>query len=128
MKKADIIAATLQELSQREEKLAIESVDFPTYIRQVIDELERKLADIQPDIDIPTCEDFAHLGVECCAVCHVDYPEFELAIVEIEYGGGGWLCCSLDRALNPTKRAAIEQSLEWKELVGLFSDAPERTA
>lgn len=127
MKKAHIIAAILQELRRREEKLATEPVDFPVYIRQVIGELERKLGEIQSDIDIPTCEDFAYLGVECCAICHVDYPEFELAIVEIESGGKGWLCCSLDRALNPTKRAAMEQSPEWKELVGLFSDAPERT-
>jgi hypothetical protein len=116
MKKADIIKATLQELRQREEKLATESVDFPAYIQQVIDELERKLADIQPDLDIPTCQDFAHLGAECCAVCHLDYPEFELAIVEIESGGRGWFCCSLDRALNPTKRVAMEQSPDWREL------------
>jgi len=127
MKKADIIAATLQELRRREEKLATESVDIPAYIWQVIDELERKLADIQPDLDIPTCQDFAHLEVECCPVCHIEYPEWELAIVEIESGGRGWLCCSLDRALNPSKNAAMEQSPDWQELVRSVNDDPERT-
>ena len=87
MKKADIIAATLEEQRKREEKLANESVDFPAYSQQIVDELERKLADIQPDIDIPTCQDFAYLEVECWPVCHIEYPEWELAIIEIESGG-----------------------------------------
>jgi hypothetical protein len=89
MKKADIIAATLQELRQREEKLATDSVDIPACIRQVIDELERKLAGIRPNLDIPTCRDFAHLKVECCPVCHIEFPEWELEIVEIESGRRG---------------------------------------
>jgi hypothetical protein len=82
----------------------------------------------QPDLDIPTCQDFAHLEVESCPVCHIEYPEWELAIVEIESGERGWLCCSLDRALNPSKNAAMEQSHDWQELVRSVSDDPERTA
>jgi hypothetical protein len=53
-------------------KLTADSVNFPTYKQQVNAEIETKLADIEADFDIPTCEDFAHLGVECCPVCHLD--------------------------------------------------------
>jgi hypothetical protein len=116
MKKADIIAAALKELQGQEEKLSAEAVDLPVYKQQVIAELERKLADVQPDLDIPTCEDFAHLAVECCQVCHVEYPEWELGLIEIESGGRAWLCCALDRALNPSKQAAMEQSPQWRKL------------
>jgi hypothetical protein len=37
----------------------------------------------------------------------------EMEIIEIECGGKAWICCSLDRALNPTKLMALEQTSEW---------------
>jgi len=66
VKKKDIIGAALKDLLAREESLAAESVDVRAYKRQVIATVEKKLADIQPNLDIPTCDDFAHFGVECC--------------------------------------------------------------
>ncbi len=123
MKKKDIVGAALKDLLAREESLAAVSVDVRAYKRQVIATLEKKLAGVQPNLDIPTCDDFAHLGVECCSVCHIDYPEWELDLVKIELGGQAWLCCALDRALNPSKRAAMEQSPEWRKLERmLFGD------
>jgi hypothetical protein len=68
-------------------------------------------------MDIPTCADFTHLGVECCPVCHDEYPD-EMEIIEIESGGKAWTCCSLDRALNPTKQMALEQTSEWSTPTG----------
>lgn len=82
MKKKDIVGAALKDLLAREESLAAVSVDVRAYKRQVIATLEKKLAGVQPNLDIPTCDDFAHLGVECCSVCHIDYPEWELDLVK----------------------------------------------
>ncbi|WP_263367399.1 hypothetical protein [Edaphobacter bradus] len=52
----------------------------------------------------------AHLGVECCPVCHIDYPGYELAVVKFEASRKAWLWRSLDYALNPSKRVAVERS------------------
>jgi hypothetical protein len=71
-------------------------------------------------MDIPSCADFAHLGVECCPGCHGEYPD-EIELIDIESGKRAWICCALDRALNPLKHAAMEQSPEWQELARLFS-------
>lgn len=124
MKKTDIITAELKAISERKAGLAVGFEDVPSYEPHVRAELQRRLASIEPDLDIPTCADFTYLGVECCPICHNDYPEYELAIVEIEAGGRAWLCCSLDRVLNPSKHGAMEQSPEWQELVRLFSVDP----
>jgi hypothetical protein len=121
MIKAEIIAATLREVSKRGSGLTVGFEDTPRYERHVRAELQRRLASIEPGRDTPTCANFTHLGVECCHICHVEYPEYELALIEIESGGRAWLCCPLDRALNPSKHAAMEQSPEWQELVRLFS-------
>jgi hypothetical protein len=58
--------------------------------------------------------------MECCPGCHDEYPD-EIEVIEIGAGGRAWTCCSLDRALNPSKYAAMEQSPEWQELVRSFS-------
>lgn len=121
MKKSDIIAAALKDVCRRDGKVATESDDVLAYERHVAAEIEKRLDPIEPDLDFPTCADFGHLGVECCHICHVEYPEYELSVVEIESGGRAWLCCALDRALNPLKHAAMEKSPEFQELSRLFS-------
>jgi hypothetical protein len=63
--------------------------------------------------------DFTHLGVECCPVCHDECPD-EKEIIEIESGGKALICCSLDRALNPTKHMALEQTSEWSTPTGVI--------
>jgi hypothetical protein len=120
MKKADIIEAALKDLQSQKEKLTAEAVEVPAYKQQVTAELEKKLADVQPDLDVPTCKDFVHLGVKCCPVCHIEYPEWELALLEIESGGQAWMCCALDRALNPSKHVAMEQRPQWQKLKRMF--------
>jgi hypothetical protein len=110
VRKAEIIVATLKSLRGQERQLAPESSDALAYKRRLTAYIEKKLDSIEPHQDIPTCADFAHLGVECCHICHKDCPQYELAIGEIESGGRAWLCCSLDRALNPRKHAAIEET------------------
>jgi hypothetical protein len=123
MKKTEIIEATLQGIRGREAALAVGFEDITSYERHVAAEIEKRLDTIEPDLDIPSCADFSHLGEECCPVCHGDYPD-EMALIEIECGGRAWLCCSLDRALNPSKHAAIEESPEFQELVRLFNVEP----
>ena len=123
MKKADIIAAVLKDVRGREARLSAES-DALASERHLTAELERRLSQIDSDLDIPTCVDFAYLGIECCPVCHFDYPQYELAVVELESGGRAWLCCSLDYALNPSKSAAMERGASWEELFPMVSVAP----
>lgn len=127
MKRAEIIAEVLKNTHGREAGLVDGSRDGLTYEQYLLTELERSLRHVEPDQDLPTCADFAHLEVKCCRICHVDYPQYELAVVELESGGRAWLCCSLDRALNPSKHAAMEQSPEWQDLGRLFSKNRERS-
>jgi len=115
-----MIAAMLQSGREVQARLHPESVEPGVYERYLAAKLEHTLLQTEPAMDIPSCADFAHLGVSCCPVCHHEYPD-EMALIEIECGGRAWLCCALDRALNPTKHAAMEQSPEWQELVRLFS-------
>jgi hypothetical protein len=123
VKRSDIIAAMLQSAREVQARLHRESVEPGVYERHVAAKLERMLLQTQPEMDIPSCADFSHLGEGCCPVCHHDYPD-EMALVEIESGGRAWLCCSLDRALNPSKHAAMEQTPEWQELVRFFNVEP----
>jgi hypothetical protein len=120
VKKSDIIATVLNAVRGRQGEPAVGVDGGSSYERHVAAEIENRLDSIEPDLDIPTCANFAHLGVECCSICHNEYPEYELAVIEIESGGRAWLCCSLYRALNPNKNAAMEQSPEFQELVQLF--------
>jgi hypothetical protein len=109
VKKSEIMAAMCEATRKAEAGLNAESEEGATYKRHLAAQLERRLRQIEPEIDIHTCADFPHLGVECCPVCHDECPD-ELEIMEIESGGRAWLCCSLDRALNPTKHIALEQT------------------
>lgn len=72
MKKAKIIVAVFKEVRGRDSELAAESV--LAYEQHLTAELERNLSKIDPDLDLPTCANFSYLGVECCPVCHLDYP------------------------------------------------------
>ena len=88
------------------------SEECAAYKRHLAAQLERKLRQIEPEIDIHRCADSPPLGVECSPACHDEWPD-ELDIIEIESGGRAWLCCSLDRALNPTKHLVLEQTSGW---------------
>ncbi|HYW39326.1 MAG TPA: hypothetical protein VE957_14525 [Terriglobales bacterium] len=36
------------------------------------------LQNVLPERDIKTCEDFEHLAVECCEICHGNYGHYEM--------------------------------------------------
>jgi hypothetical protein len=116
VKKSEIMAAMCEATRKAEAGLNAVSEEGAAYKRHLAAQLERRLRQIEPEIDIQTCADFPHLEVKCCPVCHNECPD-ELEIIEIESGGRAWLCCSLDRALNPSKHAAMEASPEWQELI-----------
>jgi hypothetical protein len=120
VKRLEIVASMRQAQSEAEAGLYGDSEEVSAYRRHLAAKVELILGQIEPEMDIPSCADFAHLGVECCPVCHDEYPD-EMALVEIESGGRAWICCALERALNPSKHAAMEQTPEWQELARLFS-------
>ena len=70
-----------------------------SYLQFVEAELERRLKDLSPGIDVRTCEDFREFEVACCPVCHKDYPD-EQNLVELETGRAAWVCCAVERALT----------------------------
>ena len=119
MKQSEIIAAMCQAAREAEAGLDAESEEGAAYKRHIVAQLERKLRQIEAEMDIHTCADFPQLGVECCPVCHHDCPD-ELEIIEIESGGKAWICCSLDRAVNPTKHMALGQTSEWSTPTGVI--------
>jgi hypothetical protein len=112
VKRSEIIAAMCQAAGEGEAEPYGESEEAAAYALHIATKRERILDQIELKVGIPTCADFAYLGVECCPVCHDDYPD-EMEIIEIESGGKAWICCSLDRALNPSKHMALEQTSEW---------------
>jgi hypothetical protein len=112
VKRSEIIAAMCQAAGEGEAEPYGESEEAAAYARHIATKLERILGQIEPEMDMPTCTDFPHLGVECCPVCHDQYPD-EMEIIEIESGGKAWICCSVDRALSPTRHMALEQTSEW---------------
>jgi hypothetical protein len=112
VRRAEIIAAMCQAAREAEAVLSGESEEAAAYARHIATKLERILGQIEPEMDIPTCTDFPHLGLECCPVCHNEYPD-EMEIIEIESGGKAWICCSVDRALSPTRHMALEETSEW---------------
>jgi hypothetical protein len=112
-----------QAQSEAEAGLYGDSEEVSAYRKHLAAKVELILGQIEPEMDIPSCSDFAHLGVECCPACHGEYPD-EMELVEIEPGGRAWLCCSLDRTLNPSKHAAMEESPEFQEVVRLLNLEP----
>jgi hypothetical protein len=60
--------------------------------------LEKRLPDVEA---FKTCEDFGHLGAECCGSCHGSYEICEMEAVPLPGGGHAWVCCAVDRAIRP---------------------------
>jgi hypothetical protein len=120
LKKNAIIAKTLAEMknvcSQEELSLASD----PDEEAIVIQTLEAKLREIEPDRDIRTCSDFTQLHIECCEICHALSPHYEMSFLDVEGGGKAWICCAMDRALNPQKHSQLESSDAYKTLATIF--------
>jgi hypothetical protein len=100
VKKAEIIAKVMKAARDSDDGRAAWTGPGITYLQYVSSDLNRKLKDLAPDVEMLTCEDFAHLGVKCCAVCHNEYPD-ELGLVKLKSDQLAWLCCFLERALDP---------------------------
>jgi hypothetical protein len=105
VKRSEIVAAMRQAQSEAEAGLYGESEEVAAYQRHLAAKVERTLGQIEPEVDTPSCADFGHLGVECCPGCYGEYPD-EMELIDIESEKRAWICCALDRALNPSKRVS----------------------
>jgi hypothetical protein len=105
MKKAQILEKILNEFRNDSKEAYLPQRDDADYEKVIVAALEKSLQNVEPDIDIRTCEDFSHLNVKCCECCHGLYQHYEISLIEIENGGSSWICCALDQVLNPIKHA-----------------------
>jgi hypothetical protein len=120
LKKAAIIAKTLADIKtvSSDEELSFAGDLGEEEI--VIQTLEAKLREIEPDGEIRTCSDFGHLLTECCEICHTFSPHYEMSLLEVEGGGKAWICCAMDRALNPQKHSRLAPSSAYKTLAAIL--------
>ena len=120
MKKAEIIAQILNDMRYISTDEKTDFSDEPDYEGIVIGALEASLKEIEAGKNIRTCSDFGHLNVQCCETCHSFYPYYEMSLVDVEGGGNAWICCTMDRALNPQRHSRLESSAEYKMLEMIF--------
>ena len=108
MTRAEIIAKTLREMGPiaPTDEPCSDDPDEPAFIISVLREV------LPADTDIRTCEDFGSLNVKCCDCCHGIHQHYEIALIDIETGGSAWICCAIDRALNPKRHANFPEHAE----------------
>lgn len=111
----DIVAAYRAEV-EKEASESFVSADATEYEDIIRTTLTSKLAALRPDERVRTCEDFNHLGIACCDSCHTGYPHFELELTELESGGRAWICCALNRVLNPVRHQELLNSSEYRDI------------
>ncbi len=99
MTKDEIIAKTLRELKLMPLESQPPSSDEQALIDYVTAELMEKLPD---GIDIRTCDDFKHLGAQCCETCH-ELPDTEMYVIDLPDGGKAWVCDQVQWAIYPEK-------------------------
>ena len=121
LKKAAIILKTLVDMNHAYSQKGLCHDRSSAEEEIALRTLEAKLRDIEPGRDIRTCSDFIHLQAECCEICHGLSPHYEMALLDMEGGGKAWICCALDRALNPQKHAQFASSAAYKTLAAIFS-------
>ncbi len=113
MTRDEVIQKTLRDLNMVSEA-GDRTCDEETY-SQVVGHLRARLPD---GIDIKTCEDFAHLGAECCDTCHHFYSEYEMEFIDLPDGGKAWVCDQVEWAIYPERKRELE---EWsREQAELF--------
>jgi len=104
MTKADIIAKTLKEC-----RCPVDIGEPPasdeTDCEEVVAELNRRL----PDTDIKTCEDFRHLNVECCELCHECYPHYSMGLIDLPDGAKAWVCHPMKWAICPEQYQELRE-------------------
>ncbi len=105
MDKAEIIARTLTQMNRT-------TAHQPPYCEEQDEEefIVSILQDALPDGDIRTCEDFAHLSVQCCDICHGHYAHYELSLIELPDGGKAWVCHAVKQTLYPERYRSSQES------------------
>lgn len=98
MTRNEIIAKTLKEIGPPLEEHEAPYSEEHDWEESIAAELDRRLPD---GVDIKTCEDFNHLGVECCESCHGIYAHYEMNLVDLPNGGKAWVCDHVRRAIYP---------------------------
>jgi len=106
MTKAQIVEKVVNDFWNHSEENGIPRGNGACYEKTIIEAVEKSLQQVDLDADIRTCMDFGYLNIKCCENCHGMYEHFELSLIEIESGGNAWICCALDKALNPMKYAS----------------------
>jgi hypothetical protein len=127
MNKTDIISKTLTDMRLillNPEPPFSEEPDEEEFIISV-------LQDVLPEgVDIRLCDDFKHLGVECCETCHNFYPHYDMSLIELPGGEKAWVCDSVKWALYPEKYRELQEwsrnSSEGKLLRQMLSGTPPR--
>jgi hypothetical protein len=112
MTKSEIIKKVLKGFRNASEATGIPAGDDVDYERVIVAEMEKSLRNVEPDTNIRTCEDFHEPNVECCECCHDIYQHYEIALIDIESGGNAWICCAINRALNPKRHANFPEHAE----------------
>jgi hypothetical protein len=108
MTKDEIIQKTMRDL-----RIAVVRTE-PPYSDEP--ELETYLANRLPDgEDIKTCDDFKHLGAQCCGVCHYSYPVSDMLLIELPEVGKAWVCDQVEWAIFPQRKREFE---EWERTQG----------
>lgn len=104
MTKEQIVEKTLREMDMLPSSgQDSQASDNAKYIPIVIAKLQRRL----PDSEIKTCEDFKHLNVACCELCHTYVPLDKMELIDLADGGKAWVCHPIEWAIFP------ERSREW---------------
>ena len=120
MKKAAIIAKTLADMKNISSDGELSLASDPDEEKIVIQTLDAKLREFEPDRDIRTCTDFSHIHTECCEICHTFSPHYEMSLLDVEGGGKAWICCAMNRALNPQKHSPLASSAAYKTLAAML--------
>jgi hypothetical protein len=127
MTKSEIIEKVLNEFRNESEAAGIPARDDADYGKVIVAAMEKSLRNAALDANIRTCENFGSLNVKCCECCHGIYQHYEIALIDIESGGNPWICCAIDRALNPKKYASFPQHAENLTLDELLTGSLRRS-
>lgn len=115
MTRNEIIQKTLRDMNMVSEA-GDRTCDEETY-SQVVGHLQTRLPE---GVDIKTCEDFKHLGAECCDTCHHFYPEYEMEFIDLPDGGKGWVCDQVKWAIYPERYEALKEWARTSEVCKMF--------
>ncbi|MGC9199186.1 MAG: hypothetical protein ACP5E5_09635 [Acidobacteriaceae bacterium] len=118
-----IVAAYRAELEMEAGGSSV-SADAKAYEQIIRSAVAAKLKSLAEDKQVRTCADFGYLGIACCNACHTGYPHYELDLVELELGGSAWICCALNRALNPARHQERLNSPDYDDIDAFLGGGP----